>query len=354
VTVLYIASTDEYSGKTGVCLSLGLELQKKGKKVGFMKPLGSVPGVVDGQTVDLDAYYITKRLDTKDNVQDASPIALTRQYIQEQMKHNKKCAMDIITSSFSRIVQDKDVVIMENGKDVDEGRFICASAPEIAETFDAKVLLVSKYTSELIVDDILGAKNVLGEHLLGVIFNQVPMSQMPAVEAIKAFLKAEGIKCYGSLPRDRILQSVTVKELADHLNGTILTAAGKTDELVENFMVGAMGQERALRFFQRVPNKAVITGGDRSDVQLAALETQTKALILTGNLQPSPIVMARAEDLQIPMILVNLDTLAAVEKTDEIVGRVRIHQAQKVQRFMELIEENVDLDLLFSDAGINI
>jgi BioD-like phosphotransacetylase family protein len=103
-----------------------------------------------------------------------------------------------------------------------------------------------------------------------------------------------------------------------------------------------------------VPNKAVITGGDRSDVQLAALETQTKALILTGNLQPSPIVMARAEDLQIPMILVNLDTLAAVEKTDEIVGRVRIHQAQKVQRFVELIEENVDLDSLFSDAGISI
>jgi BioD-like phosphotransacetylase family protein len=142
--------------------------------------------------------------------------------------------------------------------------------------------------------------------------------------------------------------------LADHLNGTILTAADKTDELVENFMVGAMGQEKALRFFQRVPNKAVITGGDRSDVQLAALETQTKALILTGNMQPSPIVMARAEDLQIPMILVNLDTLAAVEKTDEIVGRVRIHQAQKVKRFVELIEENVDLDSLFSDAGINI
>ena len=55
----------------------------------------------------------------------------------------------------------------------------------------------------------------------------------------------------------------------------------------------------------------------------------------------------------IPMILVDMDTLQAVEKTDELVGRVRIHQAEKVQRFYELVKQGVDIDALFKAAGIS-
>jgi BioD-like phosphotransacetylase family protein len=352
MAVLYIASTEDFSGKTGVCLSLGLELQKRGKKVGYMKPLGSVPGLIDGNTVDLDVYYVTKRLEIRDRIEDTSPILLTRDYIHDKLNSAEYSAIDKVKDAFMRISSGKDAVIIENGKNINEGRFVSASVVEVSSALDAKVLIVSKYTSELLVDDILGAHDILGDRLLGVIFNQVPRSQEPMLEKIVPFLDKRGIKTYGALPRDHALHSVTVKEISEHLNGTILTASEKSDDLVENFMVGAMGQEKALRFFQKIANKAVITGGDRADVQLAALETPTKALILTGNLQPSPIVMARAEDLQIPMILVDLDTLAAVEKTDELVGRVRIHQAQKVQRFVELLEANVNLDELFYDAGI--
>ena len=49
-------------------------------------------------------------------------------------------------------------------------------------------------------------------------------------------------------------------------------------------MLGAMGAELALKFFRTKPDKIVITGGDRADIQLAALETDTKCLVLTGNL----------------------------------------------------------------------
>ena len=85
--------------------------------------------------------------------------------------------------------------------------------------------------------------------------------------------------------------SVSVGELAEFLSGKILCCADKVDELVEHLMVGAMSVDSALTYFRRKPNKAVITGGDRPDIQLAALETSTKCLILTGNLQPSPIIL---------------------------------------------------------------
>jgi len=60
-------------------------------------------------------------------------------------------------------------------------------------------------------------------------------------------------------------------------------------------MVGAMNVDSALAHFRRQPNKAVITGGDRPDIQLAALETSTRCLILTGNLPPNPLIIGRAK-----------------------------------------------------------
>lgn len=49
--------------------------------------------------------------------------------------------------------------------------------------------------------------------------------------------------------------------------------------MVEHLMIGAMDVDSALTYFRRKPNKAVITGGDRPDIQLAALETSTKCTI---------------------------------------------------------------------------
>ncbi len=142
---------------------------------------------------------------------------------------------------------------------------------------------------------------------------------------------------------------MTVGELATHLSGEILCAHHKLNESVESLMVGAMGQEQALRFFRRKGKKAVITGGDRSDVQLAALETQTNCLILTGNFQPSPIVISRAEELEVPMILVNTDTLTAVENAEALIGQVRVHDQNKIDKIMKILKDNININSLLTD-----
>ncbi|HJX02204.1 MAG TPA: DRTGG domain-containing protein, partial [Candidatus Humimicrobiaceae bacterium] len=89
-----------------------------------------------------------------------------------------------------------------------------------------------------------------------------------------------------------------------------------------------------------------ITGGDRADVQLAALETPTKCLILTGNFQPSSVVLGRAEELGVPMILVNFDTLTAVERVGEIIGHVRFHEIKKINKIVDVVREFINIDRL--------
>jgi len=78
--------------------------------------------------------------------------------------------------------------------------------------------------------------------------------------------------------------------------GKVVCGEAALDEFVERFSVGAMDTGAALGYFQRLPNKAVITGGNRADIQLAALETSTRCLVLTGDQMPNQIIIARARE----------------------------------------------------------
>ncbi len=345
---LFFISNKPYSGKSSMCVGLGKKFISDGLKVGYMKPIGTLPIRAGGICTDEDAQYISGILNVKDDLENISPIVMTQHYIRQGLREERfgEDFLDTIHESFSKVSKNKDIVILEGARSVEDGYFMGVSSREICAKLEAKTILVMRYCSE-IVDQVLYAKEFLGDCFGGVIINWVPRSQLDFLtELILPFLKKRSVEIFGYIPSNKILSSVSVKEMARHLEGQIICAEDKVDELVESFMVGAMGQEQALKFFRRKTNKAVITGGDRADVQLAALETHTKALILTGNFQPSSVVLGRAEELGIPMILVNYDTLTAVEKVEEIIGHVRFHEIKKIDKIVEVINECIDTEAL--------
>jgi BioD-like phosphotransacetylase family protein len=80
--------------------------------------------------------------------------------------------------------------------------------------------------------------------------------------------------------------------LSDLLQAVVLTKQFDPQRLAQAFTVGAMTMQAA----SRASPPAEQGGhhrGDRTDIQLAALETSTVALILTGNLHPSPLVLGK-------------------------------------------------------------
>jgi hypothetical protein len=113
-----------------------------------------------------------------------------------------------------------------------------------------------------------------------------------------------------------------------------------------------MNVSSALKYFQKAQNMAVVTGGDRTDIQLAALETSTQCLILTGHLPPSPTILSRADDLEIPILSVDLDTLTTVEIIDRAFGQVRLHEPIKVQCVRQLVAEHFDAKQLMTRLGL--
>ena len=120
----------------------------------------------------------------------------------------------------------------------------------------------------------------------------------------------------------------------------------RLDLLVESLVIGAMNVSSALRYFRKRHNKAVVTGGDREDLQLAALETSTQCLILTGHLAPSDRILRRAEEMEVPILSVDLDTLTTVEIVEHSFNQVRLHEPVKVHCVREMYAAHLDCDRL--------
>lgn len=116
--------------------------------------------------------------------------------------------------------------------------------------------------------------------------------------------------------------SITVGRMAECLHGEIMNSPDRASESIGSLMVGAMGVEPTPVYFGQRAEKAVITRGDRSDIQLGALETSIKCLVLTGGIRPIPMVVQRAEEKGVPIIVVGNDTPATLSELESCFGQV--------------------------------
>lgn len=350
---IVITSTRPFAGKSGICIALIKELEARGMDVGYFKPFGTMPERVDDRLTDRDAHYINGSLRRPSDPADVCPVVKTRELLESAMAGAEPDLRGKVREAFDRVSQGRDAVIVEGPSDVFQALALRLSICQLAELLGSQVLLVDNPEHIDFPDEVLGAADCLHEHLAGVVFNRVDAPQWDYItQHVAAFIAARGIPCFGSIPVDPLLASVSVTEIVAALGGTVLTAEERLGSAVESVMIGAMGQEKALRFFRRRARKAVITGGDRADVQLAALETNTSALVLTGNFPPSSMVLARAEELGVPMVLVDMDTLTAVERVEQLLGRVHLHEPAKVARIRELLSANVALPDLLAAFGV--
>jgi uncharacterized protein len=355
MTTLYIGSTEAFCGKSAVTVGIGLGAKDRGRAVGYMKPVSIGVGERRTAEADDDAAVMVQIFGMKEDLASVAPIALTHAELERVLGGQIQTEyQQVLLDAYQRLAAGKDLLVLEGGGTLCEGYTIGLPAQVVTRMLNAKALVVVPYGQRFITDDVLLAQNILGDALLGVVLNRVPRHHMRfAEEAVRPFLEKRGIRVYGVLPEERLLQAVSVREIAGRLGGEILNADEAADQLVENLMVGAMSVDSALSYFRRLPNKAVITGGDRPDVQLAALETSTRCIILTGNLHPSPIILSRAEELGVPMVLVKTDTLTTVEAISSFFGHTRFHQPKKIERIRELLTERFDTDGLFRDLGLS-
>jgi len=331
LVALYVTSLEPGSGKTAVCAGIGKHLLSEGKETGFLKPVISEASKTIG---DGDADFIKQLFAISEPVESLAPVISEGSNLAGGIKE-----------AYDKVSQNQAIVIIEGQSEQFQ------SSSEIVKALDARVVIVEAYSGELLKDT--DSYKEFGAALLGIVLTKVPKIRLEKArtEATDR-LEKTGIKLLGVLPEDRILTTMTIGEVAELVKGEIFYGAAKAEELVENLMLGALALDPGPEYFARKVNKAVVLKSERTDMQLAAMQTSSRCLVLTGETPLNPLVIADAEKKDIPIILAKEDVSTVADIIENAMINMRFHQQNKMPKLTEIVEQNFDFQTVYQELGL--
>jgi BioD-like phosphotransacetylase family protein len=354
MNTILVTATEESTGKTAVALALAELAAERGLSVGYMKPKGTRLQSNVGKTLDEDPMLARELLGIDAEMHDLEPVVYSPTFVEQAIRGREDPdeIRDQVEESFQNLSKGTDVMVIEGGGRLTTGGIVGLTDPDVAELLDAEVLLLSKYQQGGDVDGLLAAADDVGDRLLGVLFNAVQDANFDDLETeVVPFLEGRGVPVLGVVPREQSLAGVTVDGLAAELSAEQLNDA-PGDAFVERFLVGAMSGDSALRHLRRTKDAALVTGGDRPDLQRVALEAPgVKCLILTGGFRPPGAIVGKAEEKGVPILLVQSDTLTTIERAEDIVRSGRTRDAETVETMRNLLHDHADVEAIVGDGG---
>ena len=349
MTNLLIAAYDP-CGKTALCAGIGKKLANSGKKIGYIKPIHvNVEGAKDEC---LDAAFIGATLELGESKEQLCPIHIKQEDLWHSLSEDVDNFSNKIQAACDKAGAGKDVLIIESPGGFKHDQVSTLAGYTIADKIDARVILLVCWCSDYRDADILQAAEKLGSRLVGVVLNQVPSSKISMVQAeCTAYFKEKGIAVLGVLPESRALLGVTVGDIAGAVDGEIINIKDKAGDLVENVMLGAMSPDSARDYYNRLRNKAVVTRYERADMQLAALETSTRCLVVSGG-RPSTSVMVKSEDKKVPVIVSNNNVSEIISGIERSLAAAGFQQSQKLQAMTAILDSRFDYKALNAALGL--
>ncbi len=337
-------------GKTATALGIGIKLRDKGLKVSYFKPIGFRRGTVKKDDDDVMLMREIFELPFPGDI--VSPVTVNAHYLTARFMKDDKELFPRIENAFRKCSEGYDVVLVDGSIEPYVGHNQGLDDFNLAVRLGAAALPIIKANDDFHIDQNLlyldlWLKNNI--EVIGSIFNNVTQVQWNKCNSIyKPLVEEKGFSVLGIIPCQVEISSPTVAEFHDVLNGEVIAAPDHMNRLVEEVVVGTMTIESALGYLRRAPNKALITGGDRSDMALTALETSTSVIIFTGGLYPDVRVLSQAEEKNVPVILVHEDTYTTIENLQSIYRSIHPQNQEAIKLVKDTVDKHLNWDQIFS------
>lgn len=346
VEKIVIASTREETGKTSFIIGLAKALGNK-KKIGYMKPLGDRLLYQKKRLWDYDSALVTNVLGLEENPED---ISIGFSHSKLRFMYDETTTKEKLTEISNNVSKNNDIVLIEGSKDLSFGHSVFLDPLTISRNLKAKlVFVVGGASDDAIIDDIVFIKNcVLTKDIdfLGVVITQIKDVEDFKSTYMDTFNDL-GVKILGILPYKEELSHFTMDYLNQNTLGKVLAGEKGMQNTAKHILVGAMSAANVIASpLWKLENKLIITPGDRRDMILAALDSSTAGIVLTNNILPDdPIIISKADLVNIPLILVPGDTFATAKIIDDMEILFTKDETEKIDLLRKLVEENIDLSL---------
>jgi len=354
---IFIAATKQNDGKTTVALGLILNLRKRFKNIGFIKPIGQRYLEEEGLKVDEDSILIEKTAvahGIKYGLKDMSPVAVEKGFTENYILRPDKKEISVhIKKSFERIRRNQDMVIIEGTGHAGVGSVFDHSNAYVAKLLGAKVIIISSGGIGRPIDEIVLNKALFeqeGVKIAGVIINKVLPEKFDKInKLVRSGLKRKGIEVLGVIPYHPELSYPTIRQILEETEFKLLCGEKALGNYVSRFVVGAMQPKDAVKYF--VEQFLLITPGDREDILRFALDfhengARLAGIVVTGGLAVEDALLAEYKNRQIPVLFSKCDTYATVTQLHDLTVKIQPQDKEKIDIIVKLIEDNVDIKRL--------
>lgn len=351
VKTIYLSSLTERVGKSLVSIGILKKLQKDGKKVAYFKPVGLSKSALTAK-MDSDIGFIQMCVSKDYHPYDIiCPISIPETYYIDAIDADKKEEyLTKIKNAYDIVSKDVDYIVIEGNPSIIKYVRVGLDDVTIAQKLGIdSVILMSSDSSDVCIDNIFFTDKYFkfrNFKIKGVLFNVIDFEYMARIQELsKNHIERYHIPVIGIIEKSIELLSARVSEVQAAIGAELLNegATAGLDNPVETYLIGAMNTQAALKYFRQVKRAAIITGGDRTDLVLAALQENVSCLILTGFIQPDISVLTLANEKNIPLLLSPSDTYTTMRNISRLKPGL---QEGDVDQITDLIEKQIKWDLL--------
>ena len=351
VKVFYLCSLQERAGKSFLSIGFIQKLQKEGKRFAYFKPIGCPRGAYSSKA-DKDIEFILQTVYKDRNPYNlVCPISIPDSYYVDLIDSSRKIEyIETIKSAYDKIVKDVDYMIVEGAPSIRKFVRVGIDDVSIAKALGINDLIyICPESSDNCIDNIFFTKNYFefrNVRMQGIIFNKIDLEYIARIRELqKDHIAKYNLPVLGIIERSIELFSPRVSEVIEAIGGEFINevASAGLNNTVETIIIGAMNAQAALKYLRQVKKAAVITGGDRADLALAALNEDVSVLILTGFIQPDAKVITVANDKNIPIILSPSDTYTTMRNLEKLKPGI---QEDEIDTVLKLIESQIDWEFL--------
>jgi phosphate acetyltransferase len=355
---IYLTTTEPYSGKSLVSLGITEMLLRKTRRVGIFRPL-IIEDEAGNKDKNIDLLLEYFKLD----VSYEDTYVFTMREASELLAQGKyDYLLDEIIKKFKHLENSCDFILCI-GSDLigDSSAFEFDINVEIAHNLGSPVLVLASAAGneiEEIVDHTKFALDLFDERgcqLLGTIVNRADSDQIEGLYKTLREQLSHQEMFISVIPENRILDSPTIKEIAEQLNAEILYGHDRMERQAYRYMVVAMQVQNYLD--RLTDNALIITPGDRGEVILSALQAHQSrnypmlaGMLLSTGLKPAASIQKLLDGLPsvLPILAVETETYETASRIGAIRSYITADNKKKIGLSLKLFERYVDTDTLES------
>lgn len=352
---LYVAASEEASGKSLIVLGFMELLTRHVKKIGFFRPI-----VTDGKEHDSHIRLISQRYRLPFSYNSMYGVT-SKEAFENIQAGDRESMFTSILKKYKNLEKDCDFIVIE-GNDF-RGSLISFEFDmnvRIANNLGAPILaVINGYGKNVsgIADSIQMVKRTLSEEncaQIGFVVNRVDEKDFTLVrQLLEKFGKNGEINF--AIPEKAVLQTITMRQIAQVLNAEHIYGNKESLDLdVLDFKIAAMTLDHILKYTAQ--GTLLITPGDRTDILIGLMMTvladnfpNISGILLTGGLKPNQQITKLMDGLQplpIAILSVQSDTYETAMSVSQIRPVLNPENERRLITALSHFESNVDVDIM--------